>query len=37
MQRMEEDMRCHRQGEYFKKMKQLTNSKVTPEKRQEGL
>ena len=34
MQGMEEDMRCHRQGEYFKKM---TNSRVAPEKRQEGL
>ena len=30
MQGMEEDMRRHRQGDFFKKMKQLTNSRVTP-------
>ena len=31
MQDMDEDMKCNRQGYFFKKMKQLTNSKVTPE------
>ena len=30
MQGMEEDMRRHRQGDFFKQMKQLTNSRVTP-------
>ena len=30
MQGMEEDMRRHQQGHFFKKMRQLTNSKVTP-------
>ena len=30
MQGMEEDVRRHWQGHFFKKMKQLTNSKVTP-------
>ena len=29
-QGMEDDMRCHRQEKYFKKMKQQTNSRVTP-------
>ena len=31
MQDMDEDMKHHRQGDFFKKMKRLTNSKVTPE------
>ena len=31
MQDMDEDMKHHRQGDFFKKMKWLTNSKVTPE------
>ena len=31
MQDMDEDMNHHRQGDFFKKMKRLTNSKVTPE------
>ena len=30
MQGIEEDMRRHRQGNFFTKMKQLTNSRVTP-------
>ena len=30
MQGMEEDMRHHRQGDFFKKMKQLTKNGVTP-------
>ena len=30
MQGMEEDMRCHWQRDFFKKMKQLTNSRVIP-------
>ena len=30
MQRIKEDMRRHRQGDIFKKMNQLTNSRVTP-------
>ena len=30
MQGMEEDMRHHRHGDSFKKMKKLTNSRVTP-------
>ena len=30
MQGMVEDMRHHQQGDFFKKMKQLTNSRVTP-------
>ena len=31
MQDMDEDMKHHRQGDFFKKMKRLTNNKVTPE------
>ena len=31
MQDMDEDTKHHRQGAFFKKMKRLTNSKVTPE------
>ena len=31
MQDIDEDMKHHRQGDFFKKMKRLTNSKVTPE------
>ena len=30
MQGMEEDMRHHQQGDFFSKMKQLINSRVTP-------
>ena len=30
MQGMEEDVKRHRQGDFFKKMRQLTNSRVTP-------
>ena len=30
IQEMKQDMRHHRQGEFFKKMKQLINSRVTP-------
>ena len=31
MQDMDEDMKYHRQGHFFKKMKHVINSKVTPE------
>ena len=31
MQDMDEDIKHHRQGDFFKKMKWLTNSKMTPE------
>ena len=30
MQGIEEDLKCHWQGDFFKKMKQLANSRVTP-------
>ena len=30
MKGLEDDMKCHRQGSFFKKMRQLTATRVTP-------
>ena len=30
MKEMEEDIRCHRHGNFFRRMRKLTNSRVIP-------